>query len=336
MYRIYKGYIQSIDKVKNRDNITTYSIYRAKNSLTDKGNLTFYNIAHGYQGDADANDGLYAKGTLVYFIADETQADGVIICTVQENPIKRPTVLQGDDDFSKLFQTTDKPPMTPGDYLWTKYDALVLFAYNGLLKLRSKLGLELFLNPITETFQIMAKRIKIQFGGFEGNVMSANLDKTTGAVSLNLGFTTDTTEEDKDASLIQASIGQLQTKVKRFLFAITSLLDKKIKFSTDIDKDGVINVYGDSLKINFNNQSTIEIDNQGNAYIKTKEFYLGQGDTTQPMIRGTEFAENYSNLINIIKSHRHPANGVPSFDLQKLELNKLQEGKELSKTNKLD
>jgi hypothetical protein len=337
MYRIYKGYVESVDKVKTKDNITTYTIGKAVDTLNStKPNRVFYNVKHGYQTEPEDADGLFRKGTLVFFVSDDSGSDGVILQAIQDNPFKTPRVLPGDDDLSNIFKSTDKPPISSGDYLWSKFDAIVMYAYTGMIKLRSKLGLEIHLDPVLDTLRVMAKKLHFRFGGFDGNVLSADLDDDTGAVSLNLGFATDTSGKDEDASLIGSKLGRLQDKTKRFLFHITDIKTKDTKTKVTINKDGDIDILGKSLVINFRDKASIIIDEEGKAYIQTEEFYLGKGTTDQPFLRGKDFKENYDTLLRLVREHRHPANGVQSFDLIGLSNLELEENRELSKTNFLD
>lgn len=341
MYKIYRGRIRSIDTIKIKDNITTYTVGNATDSMGGKTeNKIFYAIQHSYgMGEPDSMDGVLRKGVPVFFIADSSGSGGAILCTIQESPgSKLEPKASLKDNISTLFQSNDKPPTTPGDFLWSKFSALVLFAYSGLIKLRAKLGLEIILNPVLERLDVLGKKIRINFGGLEQNILEFGFqDESQGQVNINLGFITDTTGTDKESSVMGLKVGRMKEPANRVLFSIMDYTTKEIKTKILIDKDGNIELKGKSIKMSLNDKSQVEIDETGKAYVKTEEFYLGRGTTDQPFIRGKEFAKNYLNLLKLLKYHRHLSNGSPSPELQHIhETQALQESKELSKTNKLD
>lgn len=339
MYNIYKGRIKSVDKVKIRDNITTYTVDSASNTIGNSPqNKIFYNIQHSYQQEADNSDGVFRPGSLVFFIADSAGSGGAILCTISENPGSK-LQLKGSlkDTISDIFKTTDAPPVTAGDFFWSKLDALVLFAYSGLIKLRSRLGLEILLNPVINKMSLIGKKIRLNFSGLEQNILEFGFeDEDAGEVNINLAFTTDTTGLDEDASLVALKLGSFKDKAKRFLFNITKLLTKEPKFTASINRDGDIDIKAQSLTFNFNNKAIIEFKEDGKVFIKPEEFHLGKGTTNQPMIRGKEFGINYDDLLDLLKDHVHSGDSLPSTTLEGLSSKKLQIDKELSKTKKID
>lgn len=335
MYNIYKGRIKSVDKVKFIHGITTYTIGDAVNTLDSKlKNNIFYNILHNYQSDPTGADGQYRPGTLVFFVADSSGSDGSILSAVDENPGMKLKVNPAvSEDLSTIFNSSDKPPITTGDWLWTKMQALVMFAYSGVIKLRSKLGLEITMNPETSLLKVVAERIRILFSGLNYNVLEIN--NRSGDVDINLAFTTDTTGTDTEASLIQTKLGKISA-TKRVLFSIINIFTKKANFTLEINKDGETEIKLKNIKLNINDSAEVFIDSEGKAYFKTTEYYLGQGTVNQPFIRGEKFAINYEKLLELLKYHRHFSNGSPSPELRLLREQRLKDDVELSKTNKLD
>lgn len=335
MYNIYKGRIKSVDKVKFLHGITTYTVGDAQDSLapTNK-NKIFYNILHNYQTDPDSADGQYRVGTLVFFIADGSGSDGSIISAINENPGTKLKVNPAvKEDLSTIFKTADQPPVTSGDWLWTKMEALVMFAYSGVIKLRSKLGLELTMNPETGLLKVVADKIRVFFSGLNYNVLEVN--NKDGNVDINLAFTTDTTGEDTESSLIQAKLGRISA-TKRILFSIINIFTKKANFTLEINKDGETEIKLKNVKLNINDNAEVFIDSDGKAYFKTPEYYLGKGTVDQPFIRGEKFAINYERLLELLKYHTHFSYNSPSPQLRLLREQRLKEDVELSKTNKLD
>lgn len=335
MYNIYKGRIKSIDKVKFLHGITTYTIGDAQDALaTTNKNKIFYNILHNYQTDPDSADGQYRVGTLVFFISDSSGSDGSIISAISENPGAKLKVNPAvGEDLSTIFKTSDQPPVTAGDWLWAKMEALVMFAYAGAIRLRSKLGLEIVMNPETGLLKVVADKIRIFFSSLNYNVLEVN--NREGDVDINLGFTTDTTGTDTEASLIQAKLGKISA-TKRILFSIINIFTKKANFTLEINKDGETEIKLKNIKLNINDSAEVFIDSEGKAYFKTTEYYLGQGTVDQPFIRGEKFAINYEKLLELLKYHRHFSNGSPSPELRLLREQRLKDDVELSKTNKLD
>lgn len=339
MYNIYKGRIKSVDKVKFLHGITAYTVGDAQDSLgaTSK-NKIFYNILHNYQTDPDSSDGQYRPGTLVFFTADSSGSDGSIIAAISENPGLKLKINPAvkDEDLSKIFKTSDAPPVTSGDWLWQKMEALIMFAYSGLIRLRSKLGLEIVMSPETGLLKVVADKIRVFFSSLNYNVLEVN--NQDGNVDINLAFTTDTIGDDKDASLLQAKLGQISKteKAKRVFFSIINIFTKKANFTLDVDKDGQTEIKLKNVKLNINDKAEVFINDEGKAYFKTVEYYLGQGTTDQPFIRGKEFADNYVGLLDLLKYHVHYSNGSPSPQLRLVKEKELKVDKELSKTNKLD
>jgi hypothetical protein len=340
MYNIYKGRIKSVDKVKFLHGITTYTIGDVQDSLSPTNkNRIFYNILHNYQTDPDSADGQYRPGTLVFFTADSSGSDGSIIAAIGENPGLKLKVNPAvkDDDLSKIFKTSDAPPVTSGDWLWQKMEALVMFAYSGLIRLRSKLGLEIVMSPETGLLKVVADKIRVFFSSLNYNVLEVN--NQDGKVDINLAFTTDTIGDDKDASLLQAKLGQISKteKAKRVFFSIINIFTKKANFTLDVDKDGQTEIKLKNIKLNINDKAEVFIDSDGKTYFRVPEYYLGQGDVKENFIRGKEFAKNYKELLSLLKYHTHINSNSPSAQLQKLVIDKeLQIDKELSKNNFLN
>lgn len=343
MYKIYQGVIKSVDKVKRNDNITTYTIHNVRDSVTNQmPNKIFHNIAHGYTNDPDNNDTIYADGTLVFFISDDrAMSDGVILSALQHNPGSRlqlPKSIIGED-YSELFETSE-PFLTKKDIVFKKLQGLILLAYTGMIKLRSKFGLEILMNPVIDKMTVLAKKLKFQFHGLEHNVLEIGFqNEDKGLTNINLGFVTDTTGEDPTSSLINVKLGMHKDPNTRATISITDTNTAVLKQNLTISKDGSVELFLKDLTIKVSDQAIVKFDSDGKAYIQTNEFYLGKGTVDQPFIRGTVFKENYDELLDLVKHHGHlviQGRALPSGSLQGLAAKKLQEDKELSKTNKLD
>lgn len=341
MYRIYKG------TITNREFIER-NVYYTVSVIGENRRLIAQNIAHGYQTDPNSVAGIYEIGTGVYLAGQETNigtiVDGVILAAVKPKSRELVKVKSELDDIYELLdegqEVANCSELTPGDIYFRKEKGVFKFAYDGFYKILSKPGLGITINPKNNKLTISANNLEINQANFAQ--LTSEVFEESGETNLHFHFSSDTTGQNPEGSIITLDLGKFNNTNERVKFMVINSLDPTndiIKFKCVINKDGSIEIFSKkfNLKIGKNNEDVINaslnIDEDGNVRFDTETFLLGRDTPNQPMIRGKEFAKNYNTLIDLLKCV------LPNYALQaKAELLKIYEdiSPELSKTNKID
>jgi len=371
-YEILKGTIKGVEIKEG----TAY--YTVEVGSQDSVNRKIAkNVRHGFQFDPSGGNAVYGEGTSVYISGIITPTgiqDGVILAAVRPHAgSMRPISSPLQSIYEKLKEdggeSSGAEGLTPGDIFQRRGDGVFKFAYNGMYKILSKLGLGWIMDPSGDKMHGYANNFEMTLGNY-GTIRS-EIDKESKTALLHFDFLNSVDQLDTNGSLITMDIGEVN-RTGRIAFNIIDATDptgKIFRNRISIDKDGrvgimakdvTLDISSDSnitktakitidedgqLKItvkdmtlnisssNNTNAAEITIDENGNARLKTETFKLGKGEPNQSMVRGSAFSENYNGLIDIIKVV------LPSAALQAAAENKkIHDGisPELSTTNKLD
>jgi hypothetical protein len=341
-YEILRGIIKKKEVVEG----TTYYTIQCGYGDAAARKMAF-NVRHGFQFDPSGGNAVYDEGTSVYVAGIVTSTgvqDGVILAAV------RPRAGGSMAIESKLKPIYDKlkedggdsagaEGLTPGDIFYRRGNGVFKFAYNGLFKILSKIGLGWIMDPSGDKMHGYANNFEFTLGNY-GTIRS-EINKESKTALLHFDFINSVDQMDSNGSLITLDIGEVNRTGRIALNVIdaTDPTGQLYRAKLLIDKDGRVEILAKDTTINISSDSgltkaaEIKVDEEGNAIVKTETFKLGKGTTDQSMVRGVKFAENYNGLIDIIKVV------LPSAPLQiAAEDKKIYDGvsPELSTTNKID
>lgn len=350
-YQIFRGVIRDRKIVEGQ---AYYKVSCSSDSADLTTKLTANDVRHGYTSDPSGACEVYEIDTSVY-VAGCQQGfqirDGVIISAVSPRaggytPIKSPLQPIYDKLKEDGGESGDAEGLTGGDFFRKRGDGFVKFAYNGLLKLVSKLGLSIMLDPLGNFMHFAAQNWQFLFGNY-GSASSEILPDYNEA-KFNFWFINDPSETNPQASLINLDLGHVDDNGGRIKLTLYDAATGIPRSRLYIDRTGSVSIQSKDIKFKIkegdddaiDDAASLEIDKDGNAILKTTTFKLGKGEVEQYFIRGKEMQSNYDQLLKLLKEHEHPVvNGKAfrSFTLQSAPSDlKLTEGKELSTTNKLD
>lgn len=358
-YEILRGVIKSREIIEGT---AYYTVQCGDNESS--GRKMGFKVRHGFQFDPSGGNAVYDEGTSVYIcgIAGPTGIqDGVILAAVRpraggyktiESPLK--------DIYDKLKEdggeSNGAEGLTAGDIFYNRASGVFKFAYNGMYKILSKIGLGWIMDPGTDKMHGFANNFEMTLGNY-GTVKS-EIDTEDKTAILHLDFLTSVDQMNPNASLILIDIGGIDEKNRVSLSVIdaTDSTGQLYRTKVNIDKDGRVEILAKDVSIDISSDAgitkaaEIKVDESGNATFKTETFKLGKGDTVENFVRGKSFKKNYHDLLNLLLNHQHTvipngnhllaiSSSIETGALQGLERimeQDLEEDKELSKTNYLD
>jgi hypothetical protein len=340
-YKIVRGVIK---ERRIEDGTAYYTVQYSLSTELSSKSLGF-NIRHGFPNDPSGGNAVYDIGSSVFvagIITPTGLQDGVILCAVRprsgnsktiESPLKPVYEKLKEDGGDSL----GAEGLTPGDVFYKRGDGIFKFAYNGMYKILSKIGLGWIINPASDRMHGYANNLEFTFGNY--GYMSSEVIPQTGEALFHFHFNSSASQIEPNASLITLDIGKIDSD-QRVSFSVIDATDptgELYKTKLKIDKNGKVEILAKDITLNISSDSgitnkaivnidengnasvqtnsfnlktkdgsgEINIDEEGNALVKTETLKLGKGTTNQNFIRGQALKTTINANNSALKFHTH-------------------------------